>query len=305
MALHVLVHNPAAGRGRSTAVAADTAAVLRSAGHEVEVHGTRGPGDAPSLVADRVGRGPAVDAVVALGGDGTLNEVAWGVVRAGAAPRVPVGVVPLGTTNVIARDLGIPLDPRLAAVTLAFARPRAFDLGTCEAGGVSRPFLLACGIGFEAEAAATVTPREKRWFGPAGYAVAGLRRILHPPVPLALDFLREDGSEERDVPAESAIVGNARLYGGFARLARTAAFDDGVLELAWFPRARPWPLLRAALTGIASELAACPAVRLARVRRVTIRGSSPVRGHVDAEPCIVTPATFGVIRHGVSLLAPR
>src|SRR5207244_2549204 len=111
---------------------------------------------------------------------------------------------------------------------------------------------------------------------------------------LLVDFETEDGRACRDVPAETVVAGNARRYGGALRLAREAATDDGVLELALLPTTRLWPLIRAGVTALLAELRAAPGVEVVRVRRARVRAPGPVPVHVDAESFGHVPVDVGV-----------
>ena len=101
----VVVFNPISGRGRSAAAAEAAAAVFSKAGLSVDIRPTAAAGDACRFAAEL---GPDVDAVACVGGDGTLNEIVRGLVRS-----VPIGLVPVGTANVVARELGIPFAPEI------------------------------------------------------------------------------------------------------------------------------------------------------------------------------------------------
>ena len=144
-------------------------------------------------VADQVGR------VVIGGGDGTLNAAAPGLLAAG----LPLGIIPLGTANDLARTLGLPLDPEEAARVVATGRTRRIDLG--EVNG--RPFFNVASIGFGVDLARALTRDSKRRFGPLGYAIAALR-ALRRLRPFRAEIIH---GETRDVSRTVHIaVGNGR-----------------------------------------------------------------------------------------------
>lgn len=300
----VLIYNPASGRGRGARLVRSVTLRLEEAGVRVAARGTRGPADAERLVAEATAECPDA-AILALGGDGTLNEVVSGLHSVGRlGDRAPlVGVIPAGTTNVIARDLGLPRDPLAAARVVASGEPRPFDVGLSESSVGVRPFLLACGVGFDARVAERVPTAWKRLFGRHAYTLAGLRETGSPAAPLAVELEREDGSREEDAAAAWVVAGNARLYGGTGLLSRDAAHDDGLLDVALVDSTRLLPLLRAAWKATHSEMAAAPGVRVVRARRVSVRCAEPVPFHVDAEPGGTTPVRMSVLRHGLRLLA--
>ena len=233
MTRRVLVFNPAAGRGLAARVLPTVQAAFELAGHRVELEPTCGPGGAVGI-ARRVcpGLGPQ-DAVVVIGGDGTLNEVVAGAADAGllgGSTPPCFGVVPAGTANVVARDLGLPLSPVRAARLVARAGSRPFDVGVCELNGRARPFVLACGIGLSAEAVARVRPGLKRSMGRLAYVVAAVASTGADARGLRVDWEDESGVRTEDVPAASVVVCNARWYGGHARLVRDASPSDGLLR---------------------------------------------------------------------------
>lgn len=303
-----LVFNPAAGRRVSPAVVASVRAILSRRGAVLPCP-TSGPGGARRLAAEVVrahGGGPLL--LVALGGDGTLNEVAWGAFEAGAfgdpGRDVRLAVLPAGSTNVVARSLGLPPLPVPAAEALASARERSIDLGVAEGPAGTRPFLLACGVGLEAEAVLGVSKRLKRAVGRHAYVVSGLRRVGDRRREILVSSTDADGREARDVPAESVIAGNAPLYGGSLRLACDAAFDDGLFELVVVRTTRLLPLLFAGLRALRTEMRGAAAVEVRRVRRARVVAPRPVACHVDAEAWSTTPLDLAIRPRAVRVLAP-
>jgi diacylglycerol kinase (ATP) len=142
------------------------AGALERAGLPVLPGGAVQAGALPALIrrfADQV------DCVVLGGGDGTLNAAAPGLIATG----LPLGIVPLGTANDLARTLGIPLDPAEAARVIAAGRVRSIDLG--EVNG--RPFFNVASVGFGVDLTRALTRDSKRRWGALGYAVAGLRAV--------------------------------------------------------------------------------------------------------------------------------
>lgn len=130
-----LIYNPVAGRqpAKRQQVMQQCAAVLGSAGMEVELAPTAGPGEAQGLAAAAVARG--ADVILVCGGDGTINEVINGL----APGQVPLGILPAGTANILARELGLPLNPVSAARHLARWSPRRIALGRANWGGAETP----------------------------------------------------------------------------------------------------------------------------------------------------------------------
>ncbi len=156
-----------------------------------------------------------------MGGDGTLREVAAGLLGSGAA----LGPLPAGTANVLALAFGLPRDARAAARLLPRCRPRAIDVGL--AGG--EPFLMMASCGFDAEVMGHLSPGLKRLLGPLAVPVTALGRLLSYPYPDV--ELRVDRVERR---ASFAVISNIPFYGGRFRMAPAADFRDGRLDLVTF-----------------------------------------------------------------------
>ena len=305
--LRVIVFNPASGRRLDRNLVERVAAIIGAEGATTLLPTERG-GHACDLVEQvlRSRRGQVTD-VIALGGDGTLNEVVLGAWRAGAfeagGPGLRVAVVPAGTTNVVARSLGLPREPEAAARAIASGRDRAIDLGLCRLAGEERPFVLACGIGLDAEVALAVPARLKRLLGRHAYSLTALQHCGGRDRGLVLEWVDAAGARGTS-EAASAIVGNAPFYGGPARLSRAAAFDDGLLELALLSSTRLIPFVRACVTASLTQAADAPAVRVVHVRSVRAHASSDVAVHVDAEPAGTTPLAIEVLPGALSVRVP-
>lgn len=311
MSRGLLLYNPAAGRGGGRReLARRVCELLERGGEAVEPVPTAGPGHAAELVEERLRRLGSEKAgdILVLGGDGTLNEAVTGALRAGAlkagGPGPRFGIVPAGTANVIARDLGLPRHPLRAAAALAGGGARPFDVGTCRGPAGERPFLLAAGVGVEAEAIAGVDPASKRRFGPAAFVAAGWRAAGWRDRALRVRATLADGRQvERLVPG-SLTCGNSRLYGGPCRLSRLAAHDDGVLELLLLRSTARRTLLALALASRLADASRAPGTELLPVVAVAVDAEVPVPVHVDAELFGTTPVELGVLPRALRLRVP-
>jgi diacylglycerol kinase (ATP) len=161
----VLIYNPRAGRWRAAARLEAIVAALADSGFSSEAVPTEGPGDATRIAGAAVRAGVGV--VFSLGGDGTLRETAAGLLGSDTA----MGPLPAGTANVIARDLGLPLDPLRAARAFGRAAVRPHRVGLC----ANEPFLMQASTGLDARVLAAVRPAAKRILGEAAVALAALR----------------------------------------------------------------------------------------------------------------------------------
>jgi YegS/Rv2252/BmrU family lipid kinase len=190
------------------------------------------PGAGLAAKAVRAG----VDLVLACGGDGTVAACVGGVAGSG----IPLGVLPSGTGNLLARNLGLPssLDEALA-VALA-GTDRRLDVGTAN----GKPFVVMTGIGFDAELLAGASEQLKKRVGSVAYVLSALAHLREHPVRV---MLRVDNGPPRRQWASGVIVGNVGSLQGNVRLLPDAVPDDGVLDVAAFTAWRWTQWLRLAV----------------------------------------------------------
>jgi YegS/Rv2252/BmrU family lipid kinase len=270
----VLLVNPAAGSGRGGRLGAHAARLLESQGLPVEIVLSRGPGHLAEAAAAEAARGRA--RVIALGGDGTLSEVARGLLEVPGAPTM-LGIVPLGTGNDYIKSAGLPRNWRTACAALAAGcRPRRVDAGRVN----GRWFINAVGLGFDA-AIAHATARYKWLPGPLGYA-AGLLDALRAGIGRPMCTLRWDGGEDRRAVTLVAAC-NGQYAGGLFRLAPEARLDDGRLDLVWADALGRLEVLRHAPRVIRGTHAGLPIAHHASSARLEVRSDRPLPAQADGE----------------------
>jgi diacylglycerol kinase (ATP) len=233
-----------------------------------EVQETTAPGDAERFAREA---DPArVDVVVAAGGDGTVNEVINGL----AASGLPLGLVPLGTANVLAAEIGQDLEPRAVAATLAQGDIRRIALGSAN----GRRFIVMAGAGFDAHVVREVSVPLKRRLGKGAYVLASIDQLIR------FDFkpyrVRVNGSA---YDAASVVVANGRFYAGRYLCAPAAALDQPSLEVCLFERGGRLPAIGYAAALLADRLPELKSFKTIRTDRVTIEGrdGEPVQGDGD------------------------
>jgi diacylglycerol kinase (ATP) len=186
-----LIYNPASGRRRQKRMQemARVEEVLRAAGVEVETCATTHIGSAIQQVQDAAGRG--FDTIVACGGDGTANEALNGIIRASAmrsSGNVALGLLPLGSGNLLASDLKLPSDPVEAAKKLLTYQPREFRPGLVSSQGENglqkRYFLVAAGVGADAELMYRTEVKAKERWGRNAYFLEMARMALRRRYPM-------------------------------------------------------------------------------------------------------------------------
>ena len=202
----VLIANPAAKRS-SPGKIKRAVELLRSAGREVEVHLTEKRGDAEDFARGASGRGASL--LIAAGGDGTFNEVINGI----AGTVTPMAILPLGTSNVLAKELGVPEEIAGAVKVALSGKVHLVSLGsialTSGQSTRTRYFCLMAGIGFDGETVYSVSLSLKKYSGKGAYILSGLKTLMrYSPEKMTFTV---DG---KTFTGYSAIIGKASKYGG-------------------------------------------------------------------------------------------
>lgn len=266
----VLVYNPAAGRRGQMRLLPRLTAHLERTGFEIEAVATTGPDDATRIAREAAERGDC-EAVLVLGGDGTVREAAAGLVDT----ELALGILPGGTANVLAQALGLPNHPLRAAAVLHECSVRSFDVGVCG----DTPFLMMASSGLDAVIMGQVDPRLKAVFGPTGVVLSGLKSWWGYGYPEL--HLEADGEP---LTATFAAACNIPLYGGPYRLAPDARFDDGRLDLALFHGGRSQTLAFAVDVLRGGHLKR-PDVEIRRIEEIVFHGPEGGCLQVDGDGC--------------------
>lgn len=234
----------------------------------------------------------SADMVVAAGGDGTVNSVAEGVMRTG----LPLGILPMGTANDLARTLHLPTDLAGAAAVIAARRTKAIDVG--EVNG--HPFFNVASLGLSADLAEGLTAERKRRFGRLAYVVTALR-VLAFARPFGAEIVTRDGATR--VRTLQIAVGNGRYYGGGMAVEADARIDDGTLDLYSLEFERLWKLLLAARDFRRGAQGAWREVRTERCVSFEVRTRQPRPINTDGELITFTPARFEIRPKAVRVFA--
>lgn len=235
-----------------------------------------------------------VDLVAVAGGDGTLNAAAAGLAETG----LPLGLLPAGTANDLARTLGIPVDTAQAAAIIAGGHVRRIDLGVVN----DCHFFNVASVGLSADLARTLTRDIKRRFGKLGYTIAALGVLAR-----ARTFRAQIASGD-DAPVRvstlQVAVGNGRYYGGGMTVEASAAIDDGHLDLYSLEITKAWKLALMARSFRYGEHGAWKEVRAVRAPTFEIRTRRPRPVNADGEIVTQTPARFSLLRDAIRVYAP-
>ncbi|WP_119462162.1 diacylglycerol/lipid kinase family protein [Rhodospirillaceae bacterium SYSU D60014] len=270
----LVIFNPKAGwrRRRRLQAVLDR---LRRQGCRITVRETTAPGDAESLARMADGAGGSYDVIVAAGGDGTINEVVNGLATAaGDVPPPPLAILPLGTANVLAAEIG--LDPKPSAVADGIAAGPALPVAVGRANG--RYFTMMAGVGFDAHVVAGVSLRLKRLIGKGAYLVETLRQLRRFPFhryAVTIDDIHFD--------AASVIVAKCHFYGGRFICAPLARLDAPDFQVCLFLKSGRWNAIRYAVALALGRLHRLPDYRIIQGKRIIITGpeGDPVQGDGD------------------------
>lgn len=296
-----MIYNPVAGHRDVEAEVVKAHRYLQSLGWEVKLCHTQAAGHATELANEA--REAGVDLVVAMGGDGTIGQVADGL----ANGDTRMGVIPVGTGNVWAHMLGIPVwSPTHrngimeAARVLAEGETRHIDVGWAD----GRHFLLWAGIGFDAQVAHGIEPHRevRRSLGNWAYLITALAQGL------VLRGVRAtviiDGRAYRQ-RLLMLVVSNVQLYGPYWDLAPQAQLDDGWLDVHLFKGTSMFDLARHVFPLVAGRRSVGPQVESYRARRVSVLADRPLPVHLDGDPQGETPVNIEVVPRALQVVVPR
>jgi diacylglycerol kinase (ATP) len=286
-----LIDNPKAGQRQHAAIRDAILAELERGGFAVEVLPTAGPGDATRL-ARNLATFSGTEAVFAFGGDGTVREVAQGLLGS----EVALGILPGGTVNLLARALGLPGDPVAAAAAAAGLSARPLDVGLA---GKS-PFLMMISAGLDARVLSILDGDLKRRFGQLGILWQGIAEWWRYPYPDLT--LKADG---KPLAATFVAVANIPLYAGPYRLVPDARADDRRLELLLFRGGRLATLAFAADLLRGARHVRRQDVTIVAAEEVVLEGPAGLAAQVDGDLCRETlPVTIRLAPERLRVLAP-
>ena len=256
------------------------------------------PGHARPLAAEAAREG--FELIVAAGGDGTVNEVLNGI---GDVPdafaRVRLGVLPLGTVNVLANELGIPSQLEAACKVIQEHREIVIDLPQIEFQNTGRRlFTQMAGFGWDARAVELVSWPLKKKIGRFAYFVAGVQAMRGALPEISVS----DGT--RTLRGQLIIVGNGRFYGGRWILCPQAAWNDGLLEVSVFPRATLGGFLRGASGILLNRLYSIGGVQHLRAPALELTSAAPAPVQLDGEYAGTTPARCSLRRRTLRIAVP-
>jgi diacylglycerol kinase family enzyme len=324
----VLIGNPVAGGGARKKIA-KAFSVLKASGHDVELKFTSQKGDAESFAREASARSDTL--VIAAGGDGTYNEVANGLLYS----DTPLAILPLGTTSVLARELGIPLDSQKALEIALSGKTETVHLGMISLNRPSLPFakevteriepsrhfLLMAGIGYDGSAVYGVNQMLKKYSGKIAYILSGIHSIInyHPGqlmIRAAIGNRKDiEGGRFRihrqhcSVTGDSlhctgytVIVSNAAFYGGDMKITPDASLTSPYLYVFVGHNKGRLDLVRHLAAIISGRTLTLKDISYFRTDKITIEGNSHIQ--LDGDYAGTTPVNIDIVRNALKLVVP-
>jgi diacylglycerol kinase (ATP) len=291
----VIVTNPAAARSDERRLRAAQRR-LAEGGVRAEIARTQAAGDGERLAREAVAAG--AELVIAHGGDGTAMDVAAGLV----GTERPLGLLPAGTGNLLAGNLGIRRSWRAASDVIVRGNARAIDIGRLRTAAGSRIFAVACGAGFDAELMRSTEARHKRVFGMGAYvakAVHLARAITRASVRIQCDDFCHEGS------AALVLIANCgELIPGLLPIHPDVRPDDGAFDVAVLDASSLPGAARLVIWMLLRRPHYVPGITLLRTSSVVLSADPPLPVQADGEAAGVTPLTVELLPLALRVLAP-
>lgn len=284
----LVIHNPTAGWRRRRRFEKFMTALVDE-GVDVHVRPTTKRGDAEAFAREA---DPAdVDVIAVAGGDGTINEVINGL----ADQTIPLAIMPLGTANVLAHEIGLQMTPKTIAKIIAYAPPTPISLGVVN----GRRFVMMAGFGFDAYVVSRVHPGMKKLLGKTAYVISTLQALM------AFNFPKYRVSVDgQSFNVASAVIANGHFYGGTFVCAPDARLEDPSLHVVLFLNPGVLRTVRYAIWLALGRLHRLPDVKIIPAIDVVVEkwNDDPVQG--DGDILATLPAQISMAPQQLDVLMP-
>lgn len=288
-----IIYNPTSGRELFRRHLPEVLEKMEIAGYETSCHATTCEGDATAAAITAVERN--FDLIVAVGGDGTLNEVVSGISTFEKRPKI--GLIPMGTTNDFARAVHIPRDINKAVDIIIQGDSIPVDVGRMN----ERYFINIAGGGRMTELTYEVPSKLKTVLGQMAYYLKGIEMI--PSIRSSSVRIEYDG-EVFDDKAMMFLIGLTNSVGGFEKLAPDASINDGKFTLLILKEVNMAEFIRLASLALRGEHLTNPHVIYAKASRISVTSKERVMLNLDGEFGGVLPAVFQNLEKHIEVLVP-
>ncbi len=294
-----IIFNPVAGARKGKKLA-EAVRVFKAQGIRPVIRETQKRGDAGTFAKEEVVRGSEI--IVAAGGDGTINEVANGLIGTGAR----LGILPMGLANVLALEMNIPEKPESAVNVILSGTPQLINPGYVVLTGsdsdkqIKRYFMLMAGIGFDGGVMHDICRSHIERWGKTAYIIAGMRAIAR--YTGRLFSIRMDGQKEID--AYSAVVGKSRFYGGRFMVTPRASLKDECLDVCAFTGKGAFSMLKQACAILIGGNPGKTGAYYEKTRELEITSEGTVYVQVDGDFLGSLPARLGVHNGAMTVMVP-
>ncbi len=279
--------NPAARGARTQRLRAQVERFARG----TTLCATKNAGEAEFLARNAAAEG--YKRIVAAGGDGTINEIVNGI----AGHNITLGVLPIGTMNVFATELGLPVND-LAGCWKIIQQNKTHRVDLPRAN--RKHFVQLAGVGLDAQAVKETSRAFKRSFGPLSYLISAVQIASRtPPV------LRIESEEAVTGEGSFVLVGNGRLYGGRFPFFKQAVMDDGLLDVIVFKRLNYVDIIRYLQDVVFTPQISSPEVEYFQTKRLRVTSDEVVPVEIDGELVGNCPVEFKIRAGGLRVLTPR
>ncbi|MDN3451649.1 diacylglycerol kinase family lipid kinase, partial [Planococcus sp. APC 3906] len=289
----MFILNPSSGKEKAKDYAEQVKRTLEEMGYSVDTRETQKAKDATEFAAEACEK--EYDFVVAMGGDGTINEAVSGLAEQEHHPLF--SLIPLGTVNDFARALNISLDPAEAIEALKTGSEKWVDIAKVG----DHFFMNILALGQVAESTYEVTPEQKTKLGAFAYFIEGLKAITQD-TEQYFEIEYDDGKFEGE--AKLVLVALTNSVGGFEKLAPEALTDDGLLHLYIIKNAALPAFIRIARNMLVGKLDNDPAVEVIKTTKVSIRTNEPLYCNIDGDEGCATPFVIEVLPRHIRALVP-
>ena len=289
-----LIVNPVAGRGKAERNLSMITEYFTARRLELDICRTDGVTGATELA--RCAGDDDCELVIVAGGDGTINEVVNGLVGS----ETVLGIIPLGTSNVVARGLKLPLDIKEACQVVLEGVGKRIDVG--KAG--ERYFLAMAGVGFDAQVVYELSLKAKNLLGSLAYVASCFRTAMkYRSAKLVMDIRVDE--EQLTVPAWVVIIGNVSTYAWTLKPTHLASVDDGLLDVCIFGRSNWLGLIYQCVGVFYGRHIYHPEVKYIKAKTIEVDAQPSVPVQVDGDIVGKTPMRFEVVPRGLCIMCPK